>query len=89
MKGEQHQPTPRSRPALEPKIYVASLSDYNNGHLHGDWIEAAQDPGDIGNEIDSMLERSPKTAPKSGPSTTTKASAPSSSASTKTSVPSP
>ena len=43
----------------EPRIYVASLADYNNGRLHGDWIEAAQDPEDLAAEIHSMLRRSP------------------------------
>jgi len=59
MKGE-HQPThqPERSPEQEPKIYVASLSDYNNGQLHGDWMHAARDPGEIGEDIDQMLARS-------------------------------
>ena len=38
-----------------PRIYAASLSDYNNGHLHGAWIDADQDPAAIGEAIDEML----------------------------------
>ena len=29
---------------FEPRIYVACLAAYNNGHLHGAWIDAAQEP---------------------------------------------
>lgn len=60
MKGE-HSPTPNQpneRPELEPKIYVASLSDYNNGHLHGDWLDAARNPDDLSEDIDAMLATS-------------------------------
>lgn len=44
---------------VEPRIYVASLSDYNNGHLHGCWIKAAQTPERIYDEIHQMLATSP------------------------------
>ena len=37
-----------------PRIYVASLSDYNAGHLHGRWIDADQDPDAIREEIAAM-----------------------------------
>ena len=43
----------------EPRIYAASLSDYNNGHLHGRWINANQDPDDLHTEIGDMLAASP------------------------------
>lgn len=42
-----------------PRIYVASLSDYNAGRLHGAWIDAAQDADDIHAEIQQMLKASP------------------------------
>ena len=38
-----------------PRIYVASLSDYNAGRLHGKWIDAAQDVDTIREEISEML----------------------------------
>lgn len=41
-----------------PRIYVASLSDYNNGILHGAWIDAAQDVDTIREEIAAMLRES-------------------------------
>ena len=39
----------------EPRIYAASLADYNNGELHGSWIEAAQPTEDIHEKIHKML----------------------------------
>jgi antirestriction protein len=42
-----------------PKIYVACLSAYNSGHLHGLWIDATQDPEDILEDIKWMLSWSP------------------------------
>ncbi len=41
-----------------PRIYVASLSDYNAGVLHGAWIDADQTPAEIQDEIDAMLNAS-------------------------------
>jgi antirestriction protein len=41
------------------QIYVACLSAYNNGHLHGTWIDATQDEEDINAEIQTMLAASP------------------------------
>lgn len=41
-----------------PRIYVASLADYNAGRLHGEWIDADQDPADIMAEIKAMLAKS-------------------------------
>jgi antirestriction protein len=42
-----------------PHIYVASLSDYNNGRLHGSWIDASQSPDELYAAVQSMLETSP------------------------------
>lgn len=41
-----------------PRIYVASLSDYNAGRLHGDWIDANQAAEDIETDIGRMLSKS-------------------------------
>lgn len=41
-----------------PAIYVASLADYNNGILHGAWIDAAREPEEIQADIDAMLAKS-------------------------------
>jgi antirestriction protein len=45
-----------------PRIWVGSLSDYNNGILYGDWIEAARSPDDIHSDIRAMLDASPRAA---------------------------
>lgn len=42
-----------------PRIYAACLAAYNNGYLHGCWIEAAQDSEEIDAEISEMLKASP------------------------------
>lgn len=42
-----------------PRIYVACLAAYNNGFLHGAWIDADQDTDHIRDEIAAMLARSP------------------------------
>jgi antirestriction protein len=42
-----------------PRIYVACLAAYNNGFLHGAWIDADQDADQIRDEIAAMLARSP------------------------------
>lgn len=44
----------------EIRIYVACLAAYNNGRLHGKWIEANQDPYDIWDEVSAMLLASPE-----------------------------
>ena len=41
-----------------PRIYVACLAAYNNGCLHGRWIEATT-PDDIMGEVRAMLAASP------------------------------
>lgn len=43
----------------EIRIYVACLAAYNNGILHGAWIDAEQESGDIWDAINAMLKASP------------------------------
>jgi len=44
--------------ANAPRIYVASLADYNAGRLHGRWIDATQDIDTIRGQITAMLAES-------------------------------
>jgi len=44
---------------LQPRIYVACLAAYNSGHLHGAWIDAAQEPWSIYDDVKTMLAASP------------------------------
>ena len=43
-----------------PRIYIASLADYNAGRLHGRWIDAAQPAEDIHEAIQALLNESPE-----------------------------
>jgi antirestriction protein len=44
---------------LTPKIYVACLSAYNNGYLHGEWIDATQGIEYMQDKINIILATSP------------------------------
>lgn len=44
----------------EIRIYVADLAAYNNGKLHGVWINACDDLDDIQDQINKMLSESPE-----------------------------
>lgn len=43
----------------KPRIYVACLAAYNSGILHGAWIDAAQEPWTIYDDVKAMLAASP------------------------------
>ncbi len=43
----------------EIRIYVACLASYNNGILHGRWIDATQGIDHIWDEVKAMLKSSP------------------------------
>jgi antirestriction protein len=42
-----------------PRIYVACLAAYNNGRLHGTWIDIEGDANTVYEEIQAMLADSP------------------------------
>ncbi len=42
-----------------PLIYVACLAAYNQGRLHGEWIDAAQEPWALYDAVRAMLDASP------------------------------
>jgi len=46
---------------LEPRIYVACLAAYNEGRLHGAWIEVGDDVEDVRAAVTAMLATSPAT----------------------------
>jgi antirestriction protein len=41
------------------RIYVADLAAYNNGFLHGVWIDATSEVSDMQDEINKLLAASP------------------------------
>ncbi|NQY97512.1 MAG: antirestriction protein ArdA [Henriciella sp.] len=43
-----------------PRIYLACLAAYNNGRLHGAWVDADQGADHIWNELRKMLRASPE-----------------------------
>jgi antirestriction protein len=45
--------------ALEPRIYVACLAAYNEGRLHGAWIEVGDDVDAVRAAVAAMLAASP------------------------------
>ncbi len=47
-----------SAPRSGPRIYVASLSDYNAGRLHGEWIDADEGAEGIHAAVSAMLAKS-------------------------------
>ena len=49
-----------TKSTAEISIYVACLAAYNNGKLHGCWIDATQELDDIQDQINSMLASSPE-----------------------------
>ncbi len=49
--------TPESNPI---RIYVACLAAYNNGHLHGRWIDATLGENHIHTQVKAMLTNSPE-----------------------------
>ncbi len=58
-KGGQRPPASAEAASTEkPSVYVASLSDYNAGRLHGVWVDPAQDLHDVHHAVTEMLSRS-------------------------------
>ena len=43
-----------------PSIYIADLSAYNNGRLHGVWIDATGGLNEIWDQVKAMLKTSPE-----------------------------
>ena len=60
-----------TEPNPVPRIYVASLTDYNAGNLHGRWIDldATTTEDDLLEQTRAMLAESPeaKAFPQGGP----------------------
>jgi antirestriction protein len=51
---------PEAASRVRPKIYVASLSDYNAGRMHGVWLEADTDNDNLLEGVKGMLAASPE-----------------------------
>ena len=60
--GNDDQPAevqPEQSPKPDPRIYVASLSDYNAGRLHGAWLSADVGYEELSEGVRTMLAASP------------------------------
>jgi antirestriction protein len=49
---------PETKQKIQPHIYVASLSDYNSGRLHGIWLDADVDEETLHEGVLAMLASS-------------------------------
>jgi antirestriction protein len=60
MSGEQEQERVKGerQPKDSPQVWIASLSDYNAGRLHGAWVRADQEPDGIWAGINEVLATS-------------------------------
>lgn len=47
-----------TRTPTTPRVYIASLADYNAGRLLGHWMDANQDPEDLHKQILALLAES-------------------------------
>ncbi len=48
-----------SQKPVTPRLYVACLAAYNNGRLHGAWVDATDGPDAVYAAISAMLKASP------------------------------
>lgn len=46
--------------STNPRVYVACLAAYNNGRLHGEWIDADQSADELHTDVRRMLAASPE-----------------------------
>lgn len=54
--GEDHERQREQQ--YHPRIWLASLADYNAGRLHGRWVDATQDPDDLEADAQEILATS-------------------------------
>lgn len=54
--GEDHEH--RREQQYRPRIWIASLADYNAGILHGEWVDATQDAEDLHAAAEQILATS-------------------------------
>jgi antirestriction protein len=58
--SEQQPGNPERNPlALQPRVWIASLADYNAGRLHGEWVDAAVEGDELVAEAKRIIAASP------------------------------
>lgn len=50
----------REPTAERPRVWIASLADYNDGRLHGEWVDAAVDGNDLIRAAQRIVDTSPE-----------------------------
>lgn len=46
--------------AVRPRVWIASLADYNDGRLHGEWVDAAVEGDELVAAAQAILDSSPE-----------------------------
>lgn len=46
--------------SIEPRVFVTCLAAYNNGRLHGEWVDVTSEPDDLREAIQRVLRTSPE-----------------------------
>jgi antirestriction protein len=59
MSASHEHEQPKDWPQLNPRIWIASLSDYNAGRLHGGWVNAAVEADQLHAAVQRVLASSP------------------------------
>lgn len=59
MNASHEHEQPKDWPRLDPRIWIASLSDYNAGRLHGEWVDAAVEADELRAAAQRVLDSSP------------------------------
>jgi antirestriction protein len=59
MSASHEQEQPKDWPRHNPRIWIASLSDYNAGRLHGEWVNAAVETDHLQAAVQHILASSP------------------------------
>lgn len=61
MNERDNNPTERERPPqLRPQVWIACLAAYNNGRLHGEWVDAAVSDEELIARAQQILASSPE-----------------------------
>jgi antirestriction protein len=59
MSASHEHEQPKDWPRHNPRIWIASLSDYNEGRLHGEWVNAAVEADQLHAAAQRILASSP------------------------------
>lgn len=56
--GRERGPEHETNPILQPRVWIGSLADYNNGTLTGEWIDAAVEDEELARGARAVVARS-------------------------------